>query len=377
MNKLQKLSLVIFVLFGVINLSLADNATLLSEKHESLTPSNKSSYKYIIISLDGGGVRGIVPARILQEIEKKTNKSIWQLTDMIAGNSTGGIIALALVTPDGIGKAKYAAKDLVTLYRDRSAEIFSQSIWKKIASGAGLWGAKYDRTNLDNILKEKFGDALLSDTLKPALVLSYSLDKADVHFWTTRIARTSSDKDFYLRDIAGATSAAPTYFAPKVLKNKNGKVCRSEDTTQEDLCYEADGGLFANNPAVVAITESYRAIHNLEREDILLISIGTGQVKLSAPINNLKNSGVLGWVWNANLIDVIMSASSLLTEWEAEILDIKSFRIQIDLPTDLGQMDNTNTKHIQALLDITEQYIADNRDLIDEVCKKLLTKASK
>lgn len=329
-------------------------------------------HKYVVLSIDGGGVRGIIPARILQEIEQRTGKPIYQLVDMISGNSTGGLISLALVTPaetsnnvqDDIAKtARYTAQDLVELYKNRSSEIFDRSTLWKIRTGMGVWGAKYDRSNLDNILSEMFKNVLLSDTLKPAMVLSYSLSEGEPHFWTTRIAKTSDKHDFFLKDIAAATSAAPTYFAPKEVVNKDGS----------SKSYEADGGIFANDPASAAISEMYRAFPNIDRNDILLISIGSGKVKLTSPINSVKDSGVIGWVLKANLIDVMMGASSYISDWESSILvNANEIRLQIDIDPKFGALDNTNQNNLKALLAATEEYIEKNTHIIDDICKKLL-----
>lgn len=318
--------------------------------------------KYFILSIDGGGIRGIIPARILQEIEIRTGKPIYQLFDLIVGTSTGGVIATALATPNEKQEAKYRAKDLVALYKDRGKEIFDRSLWRRIHTGIGLWGSKYKRDNLDNILDEMLGDALLSETLKPIMVLSYSIDQGETHLWTTDIARTSDNKDFYLRDIASATSAAPTYFEPKKLTSKTGS----------RTYYEADGGIFANNPAIMALSQARRINPSLNNNDIVLVSIGTGKAQLTKTFKELKNSGVIGWVMRADLIDVMMSTSSEISEWQSTILNLNTVRIQLDLDKESGEMDNVSEVNIQRLLHVTEDYITNNSHALDELYNKLL-----
>jgi patatin-like phospholipase/acyl hydrolase len=88
-------------------------------------PHNRKMFR--VLSIDGGGVRGIIPARILVEIEKRTNKPIAELFDFIVGNSTGGLIALGLTTPDANNKPKYTAKNLLDLYLEDSKAIYSSS----------------------------------------------------------------------------------------------------------------------------------------------------------------------------------------------------------------------------------------------------------
>lgn len=316
--------------------------------------------KYFILSIDGGGVRGIIPARILQEIEQRAGKSIYQLFNLMVGNSTGGLIVMALAAPDSNSNVKYKAKDIVKLYIERSKDIFNKSIWRRLYSGMGLWGAKYSRNNLDSILADMFGDTLLSKTLTPILAPSYSINEGFNRLWSTRTAKIDQANNAYLRDIAGATSSAPTYFPPKELKNIKGKIT-----------YEADGGIFANNPSMLAIAEAYKEDPTLKREDILLVSIGTGKITLNHTAHTLKDSGVIGWVLKDNLIDIMLNAGNEVTEWEALILGKTATRIQLNIPVEVNEMDNSSEENLNELLQITEQYIVDNSQIIDKLCDQL------
>lgn len=185
--------------------------------------TNKNKKTFRILSIDGGGVRGIIPARILQDIETRTGKRISELFDLIMGNSTGGILALGLVTPDTQGAAQYTAHDMVSFYQKNCEKIFSASLGRKLQTGWGLWAPKYSRKSLDKILKKVLGEAKLSQTLIPALITSFSLDQSLPHVWTTRKAQKGVHDDYYLYDVAGATSAAPTYFPPKQILTEGGK----------------------------------------------------------------------------------------------------------------------------------------------------------
>ena len=100
-----------------------------------------------VLSIDGGGVKGVVTIRILQEIEKRTNKTISQLFDIVTGTSTGGFIASALITPGQDGKPQYNAEYLMNLYLNELSNIFAPSISRKLLTGLGLWGSKYDRSS--------------------------------------------------------------------------------------------------------------------------------------------------------------------------------------------------------------------------------------
>lgn len=322
---------------------------------------------YVILSVDGGGIRGIIPARILQEIENRTNRAAYKLFDFMVGTSTGGLIVIAVNTPNEAKTPKYNAQDIVEFYKKHGKEIFESSIIRQIRTGNGLWDAKYDRTNLDNILALMLGNAYLSETLRPIMVLSYSLrsdgiNDTGINLWTTRLAKTNEKRDFHLRDIAAATSAAPTYFEPKEFKNRIGTKTYTE----------ADGGIFANNPSVMAISEARAANPKLRRDNILLISIGTGKAKIDNTHNKLKEAGIIGWLIRADLIGVMMSTTSEMIEWQSAILNLNTIRMQIHLNHENSRMDDVSDENIASLLKSAEEYIARNDKAINELCKILL-----
>jgi patatin-like phospholipase/acyl hydrolase len=328
---------------------------------EMSRPHNKKMFR--VLSIDGGGVRGIIPARILAEIEKRTNKPIAELFDFIVGNSTGGLIALGLTTPNVNNKPKYTAKNLLDLYLESSKDIFKSSFLRNIITGNGLWGAKYSRENLDATAEKLFGDTLLSQTIKPVLVLSYSLTEGGPRLWSTDFVISNPKKDAYLKDLAVATTAAPTYFSPKELRNKGSEVL-----------LEADGGIYANDPSTAAIATIYSNNPKMRMDDILLISIGTGKITLGSSAIKLKNAGVIGWVMEANLIDVMMSSTNNLCEWESTVFySALTKRIQVNIPKNLGQMDNATKHNLKGLLRRTEEYIRDNDKTIQGVCDMLLS----
>ncbi len=314
-----------------------------------------------ILSIDGGGVRGIIPARVLQYIEEGTQKPIHELFDLIVGTSTGGLIALGLTCSENSQTPKYSAKEIVNIYLRQASQIFSNSIFRKILTGNGLWGAKYDRTGYDLILKNMFGDFLLSQALCPVVIPTYSLIKSAPNIFTSR-KTLESKVDYFMRDIAGATSAAPTYFPPKQFTD-----------TQGTIHIEADGGIFANNPETIGVTESFNLMPDLQRENIRIISIGTGSPKLAQTASKLTDAGMIGWVMKANLIDVMMDADSDWYEDEINILYSKAHRLQATLPENLGQLDNTTSENLNGLLQAAENYIEANKQLIDNIVTSLVS----
>lgn len=182
-----------------------------------------------ILSLDGGGARGYLSAKILANIENYLNKKdnqeipIGQRFDFIAGTSTGGIIALAL----SIGKT---AKDVEKLYYKNIPEIFG----KKQQSFFSFTSPKYKSSLLENMVEDVLDDYTLNDVKTHVLITSVNLDNAKPRFHKSDYFQRNTERtNEKLKDIAMATSAAPTYFKAKTtgLKHSHGLI---------------DGGICAN-----------------------------------------------------------------------------------------------------------------------------------
>ena len=227
------------------------------------------SKKFKILSIDGGGLRGIVPLLILKKIEELEKKKIHELFDLIVGTSTGGIIACGLTaTKDGVTPILSIDK-LIELYTTKGDIIFPQNkgliknIVKKINSA---FNPQYSANGLDKLLTDYFGDLNLNQTLKPIIVTSYDLKQNEVLMFKSR---KSNEEGFNtkLKDICRATSAAPTYLPSYNMVYGNA----------ERVCI--DGGVYINNPTMAAISDVIRNKYGnseLKLEDITCLSLGTG-----------------------------------------------------------------------------------------------------
>ena len=315
-----------------------------------------------VLSIDGGGVRGIIPARILKEIETRTNKPISKLFNIVSGTSTGGLLTLAITKPNTQGNPEFSAENLVDLYMERSKEIFAKpSIIRKIKTGFGLWGSKYDRAAYDKILLQIFKDTLLSQSLCPVFIPIYSLGNSKPFIASTYFAARNKENDFYLRDIAGAASAAPTYFDPKKFRSPNS-------TT---IYQGVDGGIYANNPELIGVTGVYLLHPSFEIGNIILLSLGTGDTVKNN--QNSGNDGDIGWLKNKDIIGSMMDAESAIAETAvtAMLKNSNHFRFQLHLPSELADMDNSSDNNLNALLEAAEDFIQQNTLSIDNLCKKL------
>src|SRR3954453_16431609 len=233
-----------------------------------------------VLSVDGGGIRGVIPAMVLADLEERTGKHTAELFDLIAGTSTGGIIALALTVPGENGKPRWTANDLVDLYLTEGPRIFHHSIGQMLESGLGLLDEKYDARPLEQALEDYLGEANISEAVTDVMGASYDLEHRKPFFFKSDRAKLKPEHDWLMREAARATSAAPTYFEPEKL-TADGEVFA--------LC---DGGVFANNPAMSAYAEARR---RHPRAEIRLVSLGTGQLTRKLHYEDVRGWGLIEW----------------------------------------------------------------------------------
>lgn len=320
---------------------------------------------YKVLSIDGGGIRGVIPAVLLQEIEAQTEKPIAELFDLIAGTSTGGILAVGLTAPGQNGKPKFTAADMLSLYTDEGGNIFSRSFWKGVFSVGGLADEKYSADNLEKILKTKLGDRTISKTMKPIVVTAYDIEKREPYFFKTSTGKASKSADYRLRDVARATSAAPTYFEPlEVKRTKDYPVKRRS---------LVDGGVFANTPAMCAYAEARKLAK--PGDDILVVSLGTGDSTRPILHEDAKDWGTLEWV--KPIIDVMFDGSSDAVDYQLRQLlpaangAKKYFRFETKLDKALDDMDAAGKGNIENLKQEARDILADQAQDFKDMCAQL------
>ena len=330
-----------------------------------------------ILSLDGGGIRGLISARILQELESRAGKHIHELFDLVVGTSTGGILAAGLARPmNELGGGPCPAKELVRLYSERGREIFSRSLWKGVTSLGGLSDEKYDAAPLEGILNELLGDAELRNTVPDIVVTSYDMERREPYLFKTSRARAGENgRNHLLRNVARATSAAPTYFEAFLLDRTQWE---GEEDNRRVL---VDGGVFANNPAMIALSEALSSGSGMD--EILLCAIGTGMNDREIPYKEAKDWGPLGWARPA--ISVMMDGMSDSADYHARQLlpassdkhsEQRYFRFDIRLENALDDLDATHRANIVALLHEAEKIIEEQGDELDRLTGMLVQRAN-
>ncbi|MGB7713032.1 MAG: patatin-like phospholipase family protein [Microcoleus sp.] len=267
-----------------------------------------------ILSIDGGGIRGIIPAQVAVSIEKKLQQKsgkpdarIADYFDLIAGTSAGGILTCIYLCPDAENphRPRWSAQDAVKFAIDSGRDVFKKSFWQTLKSLDGLIDEKYPSDRLDLFLGETFRDCKLSELLKPCLISSYDIERRKAHFFNQIDAKTNPKEDYFIRDVARATSAAPSYFeVPKI-----------RSLTKESYAL-IDGVVFANNPALCAYAEvrskfripDERPDKGPTAKDMVILSLGTGTAQQKYPYEEVKNWGQLEWV--QPLINILMTGVS-------------------------------------------------------------------
>lgn len=343
--------------------------------------SNASEGIIRVLSIDGGGIRGILPSKVLQHIEDSTGKNITALFHLISGTSTGGIIACGLA-------CGLSSSELCDLYAKEGGSIFARSMWRTVTTVANLDGPKYSADALEEKLLTKFHGKWLSEAegaelLVPSycITLPKPVELDDGRVQSTRMpflfkswkarglqldkGEVKETYDFMLRDIARATSAAPTYFPPAKIENRRG-----------DLYWMVDGGVFANNPAMCALASARKIFPDAKR--FLVVSLGTGCRERSIDGANAADWGAIGWLHPVLSILMDGNADTVCYELDQMLGEFHK-RFDISLGTDPAKdpcavyedFDDADPDNIQRLIRLAGKLIDDGRVELDKLCETL------
>jgi patatin-like phospholipase/acyl hydrolase len=301
---------------------------------------------------------------VLAEIERRTGRPIARTFDLLAGTSTGGILALALTMRGEGGQPAWSAERLISLYEDEGPRIFSRSVWDRIRSADGLLDEKYPPRGMERAFETYLGEARLSEALTEVLVTAYEIEQRTTFFFKSAKARADAADDFLIRDAARATSAAPTYFEPVRLERQGP---RAGGRSHLAL---VDGGVFANNPAMCAYAE---ALKEDRSEGVLLLSLGTGELTRPLPYEKAKDWGLVEWA--KPILDVVFDGVSDATDHHlGQILGPdRYFRFQTELDRARDDMDDASPPNIERLKQEAEELLRDERARFDELISILGT----
>jgi patatin-like phospholipase/acyl hydrolase len=306
-----------------------------------------------VLAIDGGGIRGIIPAVILGEIQKRLGKDLYTVFDLIAGTSTGGIIALGIGTSCNKGRP-YSPDELVNLYVENGPAIFKKSL---LTPEKELVSPKYSPAGLEATLERFFQDTELKAALTPLLISSYDLQGQIPFFFKSHRIAINPAYNWPVTSVARATSAAPTYFPPFHLTRGN-----------EDYAL-VDGGVFVNNPAMAAYAEACALYPDFTR--FIVVSVGTGDRQDRIRYADAKDWGLVGWA--RQLVPVFMDSVSEAVDYQLSAMPGCTYhRLQVpQLPAAESDMDNVTAENLASLQKTSREYVASISADLDEICAEL------
>ena len=322
--------------------------------------------KVTILSIDGGGIRGIIPAVILNYIEKRIrfqtnnpNATLADYFDLVAGTSTGGILACYYLHPN-----RYAASEAIEMYAKHGKDIFNRKLLRH-----GVTREKYTATGLEKVLNDCMGNVTLAETRTNCMITSYDVNDRKAVFFTSPEAKLYEHRNYYLRDVARATSAAPTYFELAALKSIGGATS-----------YLIDGAMYAGNPTMCAVVEANKTVFescdNPSIDDLFIVSLGTGKEKKKYDYNKAKDWGAVGWA--KPVIDILLSASAEVVDYQMRQLFAVAgckdcyVRLEPELGNAKPDMDDASDENIQRLKDAGEGFVQDHVVRLDHLVKRLI-----
>ena len=299
-----------------------------------------------VLSIDGGGIRGIIPALVIAYLERQWGKPASELFDLMVGTSTGGMLALGLALQSEDGEPRFRARQMVKLYGVHGEEIFEQSLWRKLRSVGGIFDEAYSHKALEAVLEHYFGSRTLSECGTPAMVTSYDIQ----HRRTVFMKSWHADHGALLcSDAARATSAAPTYFEPANLQ------WADESRTL------IDGGVYMNSPAVSAYAEARKLFPN---EPIAMLSLGTGELTRPIPYEEARTWGSALWVMS--LLDCMFDGVSKAADHQMRLfLGEQYLRLQTPLHYASDDMDDASRGNIRNLKQTARELIQREADKLN------------
>lgn len=301
-----------------------------------------------VLSIDGGGIKGVIPAYVIKHLESELGAPISDFFDLIVGSSTGGIIACGCAY--GFHNNKhFTASDILSFYKNESREIFHnpKNIFSRVLT------AKYSNNDLENELRKKFDDDHMRTMTTKVMVPAYDIVTRQPFFfrsWNNPTARVP----IYKAVAAGAS--APVFFEPTLIEFKREK--------QQRLFI--DGSVVASNPALCAYIEAKKLWSN---EEIFVVSIGTGNV--TSGINfNRKKWGFKDWM--GGFFDIVMQGPVSTVDHQMRELNPDFYvRLQANLYNSSERLDNVSKNNIKNLIRDAKLLIKEQQDDIDYVINSL------
>ena len=321
-----------------------------------------------VLSIDGGGIRGIIPAIFVAEIERRCGKPAWQLFDVIAGTSTGALVTGFLTRPD-----PYSGDGVVDYYSGpRADHFFRRSLLYRLRSLDGFLRPKYPASTHVGALREALGDtAELKDLLTDVAIPMFDLkSRAPRTFVFTReAARRDPERNFPLWKVVRAASTASGSYPGWLMASASGKIAH----------HPVDGGIYVNNPAIEGLSHAVEMNGGVDAVaageiDVLMVSLGTGYHDEPLDTRHERHWGFLGWA--PHLMDLMFEGQAEAAHCHArEMLPASGLfrhylRLQAVLPAPY-KLDDIAPEVRRELVAAAERTVAEQSADIDRICGEL------
>ena len=335
--------------------------------------------KYCILSIDGGGLRGVVPLTILKTIEAKTGKRIHELFNFIAGTSTGGLITAAISIKNPLNPVEplYTLDDVIDVYVHRGHEIFPErtKIGNFLHGAEDLFRPKFSDSGIKTVFTDVLKNYKMLDCLNDIMICSYDLNNNIPLFFKSRAAKNNATQNALLYDVCRATSAGPSYlpsyefFYPNDAENPNRNCI--------------DGGVYVNNPSMAALVEfskyhyyylpSFPADTDIDYDDVFVLSLGTGSYTGKINDADTLNKGEIYWA--QQISEIMMRGVNRATDYEmSEMMDKENYlRLTVAIDTNThSEMTNSSSETTQYLVAATNEMLTQNDNVINNFINKML-----
>ena len=311
-----------------------------------------------ILAIDGGGIRGLIPAVVLAELERRAQAPVASLFGLVAGTSTGGILAAGLTVPDDTGRHRYRAEQLVELYLEHGPRIFRRSLARRLRSAFGALEEKYDHAALEAVLHRYLGDVRVSRAISPLLLTAYELETRTPYFVKSWRAVSEPDRDLLAREAARATSAAPSYFEPALVRPPDGGAPLSL----------VDGGVFATNPAMCAFAEAARMAPG---EPVRVVAVGTGRL-----VRPIRHGDAASWgsaQWMRPAINIVFDGVTETVDHQlGQLLGPERYhRFQLTLGRARDDFDDASARNLGLLTEQARELVAGRSEDLDRLLEQL------
>ncbi|EXC24872.1 Patatin group A-3 [Morus notabilis] len=334
---------------------------------------------FTVLSIDGGGIRGIIPGTHLAFLESKLQEldgpdvRIADYFDIITGTSTGGLVTAMLTAPDKDNRPLYAAKDITDFYLEHAPKIFPQQNRNNFIGNliSTFTGPKYDGKYLKSLLNDLLSNLTLKQTLTDVLIPTFDIKLLQPIIFSTNDAKENALSNARISDICIGTSAAPTFLPAHSFTTSDKGNSRNFELI--------DGGVAANNPTMLAISHiskeiarknsEFKDMKSMDSNRMLVLSLGTGAAKQEMKYSASKASkwGLINWIFDNGstpLIDIFFDSNSDIVDFhlsaifQAQNSKENYLRIQYDTLTgNESSVDVSTEENLKRLVEIGKEML--------------------